>query len=129
MVLKILADAGFSRDTPNDILSGQSTIQDTNDYTNYNLKLWAQTRDTDGQTPLLIAVIKSLKWYYMKLIFTADILLISEIDAKSGLPLVLLDVTGATSNIESVYNLLKEFPGTISFNGHSHYHILSLIVG
>ena len=65
----------------------------------------------------------------MKLIFTADILLISEIDAKSGLPLVLLDATGATSNIESVYNLLKEFPGTISFNGHSHYHILSLIVG
>jgi len=106
-------EAGFSRDQPNDILSGQSTRQGN---TYYNFKLWAQTRDADGQLPLLSAARKSLKWYYMKQIFMANMPVINEIDPLSGLPLFLIAAAGPSSNIESVYNLLHEFPGAMSFN-------------
>jgi len=52
----------------------------------------------------------------MKQIFTANMPAIYQIDSRSGLPLFMLAAAGPTSNIESVYNLLKEFPGVISFN-------------
>jgi len=70
----------------------------------------------DGRLPLVAAARKSLKWYYTKQIFTANMPVINEIDPVSGLPLFLIAAVGPASDIESVYNLLNEFPEIISFN-------------
>merc|ERR1740139_1653799 len=115
-----LVEAGFSSENPNDILSGQATIRNPhpyvrkNHYCYYNLEIWAQTIGADGKLPLVTAARKSLKWKYMKQIFTANMPAIYQIDSRSGLPLFMLAAAGPTSNIESVYNLLKDFPGSIS---------------
>jgi len=39
---------------------------------------------------------------------------INEIDVVTGLPLFLLAATGPACDIESVYNLLKEFPSAVN---------------
>jgi len=113
---KILVEAGFSRENPNDILNGQKTYQySEEDCMYYNLNRWARTRGANGKL-LVTAARKSLKWKYTKQIFTANMPAIYQIDSLSGLPLFMLAAAGPTSDIESVYNLLKEFPGSISFN-------------
>jgi len=110
---KFLVKAGFSEENPNDLLSGQS-MHKYGSY--YNLNTWARTIGTDGQLPLITAARKSVKWNKMQQIFTANMPVINEIDALSGLPLFLLAATGPTSDLESVYNLLKELPGAFRFN-------------
>ena len=52
----------------------------------------------------------------MEHIFNAYMPVIHEIDVISGLPLFMLAATGPTSNIESAYNLLKEYPVAISIH-------------
>jgi len=39
---------------------------------------------------------------------------VNEIDVLTGLPLFMLAATGPTSDIESVYNLLKEYPSAMN---------------
>jgi len=82
----------------------------------YDWKTWAQTSGADGELPLFTAARNSLKWHYTKQIFTANMKVIYEIDAYSGLPMSLLAAVGPASDMESVYNLLKEFPGAIHLN-------------
>jgi len=110
---KSLVEAGFSLGNPNDILSGKSTYNYNDTY--YNLNTWARTIGADGRLPLVTAAQKSLKWYYMKQIFNANMPVINEVDAFSGLPLFMLAAAGPTSDIESVYNLLKESPHSLQY--------------
>jgi len=113
----LLVEAGFSSEKPNNVLNGRKTYRYIEgDCMYYEWKQWARTIGVDGQLPLFTAVNKSLKWYYTKQIFTANMQIINKIDARSGLPLFLLAAAGPTSDIESVYNLLKEFPGMLSLN-------------
>jgi len=121
-----LVEAGFSRENPNDILGGLSLLEkdyDEDSYEDpeeyfeyYEWNTWARTIGEDGRLPLFTAANESLKWYYTKQIFAANMPAINKIDVLSGLPLFLLAAAGPTSDIESVYNLLKEFPGAFSFN-------------
>jgi len=126
-----LVTAGFSRENPNNILLGQSSLVDQDSdvyyYGNYyegddsiciyyEWKTWAQTRGDDDHLPIFTAARNSLKWYYMEQIFATNMPVINEIDVQSGLPLFALAAVGLESDIESVYNLLKEFPGVVSFN-------------
>ena len=114
---KSLVEAGFSLVKPNDILSGQSTSNYNwgEGDTYYNLNTWARKIGADGRLPLVTAAQKSLKWYYMKQIFNANMPVINEVDAFSGLPLFMLAAAGPTSDIESVYNLLKESPHSLQY--------------
>jgi len=120
-----LVKAGFSRENPNDVLNGQSTYdkdsdEDSDEYfyagfMYYDWKTWARTTGENGQLPLVTAARNSLEWYYMEQIFTANMPVINQIDALSGLPLFLLAAAGPTSDIESVYNLLKESPHSFQY--------------
>jgi len=74
---------------------------------------WAQTSGADGRYPLFTGAKSSLKWAYMRQIFAAHMPVIHDIDVQSGLPVFMLAAAGPTSDIESVYNLLKEYPVAI----------------
>ena len=56
----------------------------------------------------------------MKQIFTSNMPVVNEIDVLTGLPLFMLAATGPTSDIESVYNLLKEYPSAINIMSNRH---------
>ena len=49
----------------------------------------------------------------MKQIFASNMPVVNEIDVLTGLPLFMLAAIGPTSDIESVYNLLKEYPSVV----------------
>merc|ERR1712008_340334 len=80
----------------------------------YDWKKWARTRDVDDRFPLFTAAARCLKWSYMNQIFTSNMPVVNEIDELTGFPLFMLAATGPTSDIESVYNLLKECPSVIN---------------
>jgi len=123
-----LIESGFSLDNPNDAMQGQRTTHtlegasSSTVYTGmahssdmcYNWNVWARVKDGDGRLPLFTAAARSLKWSYLRLIFNANMPVVNEIDVLTGLPLFMLDATGPTSDIESIYNLLKECPAAIS---------------
>ena len=83
---------------------------------NHKSKLWARARGSDGRLPLVHdAATRSLKWSHMSLVFNVYIPGINEIDMLTGLPVFMLAATGPNSDIESVYNLLREYPPAMSF--------------
>jgi len=115
---KFLVEAGFSRENPNNILIGLKTDRFSEAICMYyDLKTWAQTIGADSQLPLFTAARRSLKWYYTEQIFTANMPVVNEIDVLSGLPLSLLAAAGPASDLETVYNLMREAPGQIRLNG------------
>lgn len=83
---------------------------------NNKSKLWARARGIDGRLPLLHAAAERyLKWSHMSLIFNAYMPGIIEIDMLTGMPLFMLAAVGSNCDIESVYNLLREYPSAMSF--------------
>jgi len=129
----ILIDAGFSPQNPNDITCGQSKFQNMirqsrsqpqqkNTKMYYHWKTWAKTSGLDGRLPLVTAAARSMKWSYMRQIFTDNMPVICELDALTGLPLFMLAATGPNSDIESIYNLLKNCPHAISIVNIRHPH-------
>jgi len=108
----VLINAGFSTSNPCDIISDHQT------YGNrlyYDWKRWARTRGDDGRLPLFTAATKEvMQWSKMKRIFTSNMPAVNEIDVVTGLPLFLFAATGPFSDIESVYNLLKEVPAAMN---------------
>jgi len=76
-------------------------------------KVWARSKGSDGRLPLLTAAASSLKWSHTSLIFNLNMPVINEIDALTGLPVSMLAAAGPTSDIESIYNLLREHPQAI----------------
>jgi len=79
----------------------------------FEMKTWSRTRGVDGRLPLFTAAARSLKWSYTRQIFTANMPVVDEIDVLTGLPLFMLAALGPSSDIESVYNLLRESPPAI----------------
>jgi len=80
----------------------------------YDNKTWARTKGADGRLPLFTAAARSLKWSYTRQIFTVNMPVVDEIDILTGLPLFMLAAVGPVSDIESIYNLLRENPPAIS---------------
>jgi len=89
----------------------------------YDWKRWARTRGDYGRFPLFTAAAKGVQWSKMKQIFTSNMPVVNEIDVVTGLPLFMLAATEPTSDIESVYNLLKECPSAVNImiQGHVNY--------
>jgi len=79
----------------------------------YDWNRWSHTVDEDGRVPVFTAAARSVKWWRMKQIFALTMPLVCEKDLVTGLPLCLLAAVGPTSDLESVYNLLKEYPFAI----------------
>jgi len=98
------------REDPNDILFGRSRRSSNipNKHTMYyKRKIWAWTIVVYDRLPLLNATERSLKWINVEKIFTAYMPVIEEIYVALGLPFLILPTAGTTSDIESVYNLLR----------------------
>jgi len=104
--------AGLSPANLNEILYGASRQQGQNSYY-YDIRRWARTRGADGRLPVFTAAARSLKWADMKQIFSVNMATIEQMDGLTGLPLFMLTATQENSDIESVYNLLKENPTAI----------------
>jgi len=81
-------------------------------------KGWARLRGMDGRLPLFTAAAKSLKWSYLRQIFIANMPVVNKIDVLTGLPLFMLAAIGPNSDLESIYNLLKECPAAISISSN-----------
>jgi len=64
--------------------------------------------------PLVTSAAKCLTWVNMQQIYSANMSAIYEVDEISGLPVFVLAAVGPTSDIEAVYNLLREYPPVIS---------------
>merc|ERR1711935_971027 len=105
--------AGFSRSNPDDVISDREPM-DHNLALYYDWKRWARTRDVDDRLPLFTATARCLKWSHVKQIFISNMPVVNEVDVLTGLPLFMLAAIGPTSDIESVYNLLKEYPSIIN---------------
>lgn len=119
----MLVEAGFSPGNPGDTLC-EEPIQQTGFHNTstmyYDWKTWARTHHADGRLPLFTAVAKSLKWLHTRQIFIANMPLVQEVDVQTRLPLFMLAAVGMNSDIESTYNLLKEYPPAISSMNYMH---------
>ena len=49
----------------------------------------------------------------MKQFLAANMTVLHEVDSVTGLPLFMLAAVGKSSDLESVYNLLVEYPGAM----------------
>ena len=83
------------------------------------MRTWAKTRCLDGRLPLCAAAAKSIKWVDMKIFFLENMLALHDIDVITGLPLFMLAAVGSDSDLESTYNLLKNYPPAISLLYHT----------
>jgi len=79
-----------------------------------DIKRWARTRNTDSRLPLFTAAAESVRWADMKYIFDNYMSAVNEVDASTGLSLYMLAAVGPNSDIESIYNLLKENPASLT---------------
>jgi len=107
---ELLVDAGYTEGNPDDFLyyDGQPPSDKRDMY--YDKKVWARTEGWLYRLPLCIAAEKSMKWVEMQQIFAANMPAIYEVDWLTGLPLFMMAAVGPNSDLESVYNLLKQHP-------------------
>lgn len=126
---EILIEAGFSPVVPDetflalsefefrrrDLLVGESCNK-----MHYDAKQWARTRDDSYRLPLFVAVASSLEWADVNQIFNMNMPAVYEVDLVTGLPLFMLAAVGRpTSDLESIYNLLREYPSAIKQNRYT----------
>jgi len=114
----VLIKAGFSHIHLDTILYGgdysspSSRGGDSSMY--YNMKVWGRGKDEDsGRLPLCTAAARCLMWLDMQQILSVNIPAIHEVDRMTGFPVFVLAAVGPTSDIESVFNLLREYPTAI----------------
>ena len=67
----------------------------------------------------------SLKRIYIEKIFTAYMPVIYKTDVLLGLPFSMLVAVGPTSDIGSVFNLLKEYPAVVNITSQRHTSIFT----
>merc|ERR1740124_2011475 len=60
--------------------------------------------------PLCTAVTRFLTWIEIRQIFSLNMPAIHEVDGITGLSVFVLAAVGPTSDIEAIYNLLREYP-------------------
>ena len=75
----------------------------------YDMRTWGRTRGPDRRLPLCTTAATSLKWKDTQQIFDANMPAIYEVDEVTALPLFMLAAVGENSDIESIFNLLKEY--------------------
>jgi len=113
----MLVDAGFTPGDPNEILCGKAFfkrgMQINKGTVFYDRKKWAGIISVDGRFPLVTAAVRSRKWEHMQEIFDLHMPVIQNKDVLTGMPLFMLAAIGQSSDIESIYNLLKEYPSAI----------------
>jgi len=110
----LLAKAGFYHVHLRTILSGGCVNLYSNSDTYYDMKAWGREKDVySGRLPLCTAAERCLTWVKMRQIFSFNMPAIHEVDLMTGLPVFMLAAVGPTSDIESVYNLLREYPPAI----------------
>merc|ERR1740124_528464 len=63
----------------------------------------------------LTAAARCLSWVDIRQIFSVDMPSIHEVDGVTGLPVFVLAAVGPKSDIEAVYNLLREYPPAIVY--------------
>jgi len=116
---EVLVSAGFSCVDYNHVLYNRpSRIEPlTYDTLYHNMKSWARTKDVrDGRLPLFTAATKTdLKWVDLEPIFVANMPAVYKVDAVTGLPVFMLAAVGGSSDMESVYHLLRQLPTAIQF--------------
>lgn len=133
-----LVESGFSRINLRDILRGRgdgAVLKDSSDDDDasddndddddddddndnvgvmyFEAKVWARKRDIYGRLPLCCSAVNSLRWADMRYIFDANMPAVYEVDPVTGLLPCMLAAVGPSSDMESVYRLLKEFPVAI----------------
>merc|ERR1711957_302071 len=109
----LLVKGGFYHTHLDTILYGDdnSINSDGNSDIYYN---WGREKDEDpGRLPLCTAAARCLTWVDMQQIFSVNMPAIHEVDGMTGLPVFMLAAAGPTSDIEAVYNLLREYPPAI----------------
>ena len=106
-------NAGFFPGDPRYILCEQPAVLDS---LYYDWNTWAKMLGVDGRLPVITAAGRALKGSHTKRKFTANMPAVQETDALTGLLLFMLAGVGPTSDIESVYNFLKEYPQAIKAN-------------
>jgi len=115
----VLVSAGFSCVDYNHVLYNRPSriVLITGDTLYRNIKSWARTKDVrDGRLPLFTAATKTdLKWVDLKPIFVANMPAVYKVDAVTGLPVFMLAAVGESSDMESVYHLLRQLPTAIQF--------------
>jgi len=62
---------------------------------------------------LCTAAVRCLTWVDIQKIFSKKMPAIHDVDVITGLPVFVLAAVGPTSDIEAVYNLLREYPPVI----------------
>ena len=78
------------------------------------MALWAKKHNEHGRSQLMTAAAMSMKWGCMKRIFDANRSAIYEIDAMTGLSVLMMAAVGPNSDIESVYRMCKEHPAAFN---------------
>jgi len=92
----------------------------------YNMRAWGRKKDKNSyRLPLCAAAAKSLAWVDVKKIFAVNMPAIHDVDDLTGLPVFMLAGIGPTSDIESVYNLLKEYPTAGGLMNNNHLNALT----
>lgn len=108
----MLVEAGFSTRNPDDLIYDQHRIREG---IYYDTRTWARKKGDDNREPLFAAATMSIKWTNMRQIYNLNMPLVQEVDGLTELPAFMLAAIGHESDMESVYNLLKEYPPAISF--------------
>jgi len=104
----------------NDIKGGGGSDEYSDLY--HCTKNWGRKRDeTSGRLPLFTAAARSLTWVDTRQIFAANMPAINDVDGLTGLPVFMLAAVGPRSNIESIYNLLIEYPSAIGLVSSRHH--------
>jgi len=109
----LLIKAGFQHIHLDSILYGADDSDSTFDGSDmyYDTKVWGRKRNEDsGRLPLFTAAARCLTWGDMRLIFSVNMPAIQDIDEMTGLRVFMLAAAQPASDIESVYNLLREYP-------------------
>ena len=70
-------------------------------------------RDVNGRLPLFTAAANSLVWAEMKQFFAANMTVLYKVDSVTGLALFMLAAVEKSTDLESVYNLLVEYPSAM----------------
>merc|ERR1740124_1127249 len=115
----LLVKAGFCHTHLDTILYGGILYGGGDDpYCNsnmyYDMKAWGREKNAySGRLPLCTAVERCLTWVDIRQIFSVNMPAIYEVDLMTGLPVFMLAAAGPRSDIECVYNLLREYPQAI----------------
>ena len=76
-----------------------------------NMTVWGRKHTVDGRTPLITAVVSSLIWTYIKLVFDAHKQVIhTKDDVMTGLTVCISVAVGLSSDLESAHRLCMEHP-------------------